>query len=98
MLTATVIRPVWATKRVDGFPAGALLELECEGNGQRIVALDQLGSGPGDRVLVTVGSAVTHHLSGNPPTDALVVGVLDEPAPPGVSHRRTGNPTRKAQQ
>jgi ethanolamine utilization protein EutN len=81
MIKATVIGPVWATKRIDGFPAGALLEVEQEGTGHRLVALDHLGAGPGDNVLVTVGSAVTRHLPGEPPLDALIVGVLDDLTP-----------------
>ena len=81
MIKATVLGPVWATKRINGFPAGALLEIEHDGTGQRYVALDNLGSGPGDHVLVALGSAVSQHLPGTPPTDALVVGVIDEPTP-----------------
>jgi ethanolamine utilization protein EutN len=81
MIKATVIGPVWATKRIDGFPAGALLEVEQEGTARRLVALDHLGAGPGDNVLVTVGSAVTRHLPGEPPLDALIVGVLDDLTP-----------------
>jgi len=81
MIKASVIGPVWATKRVDGFPAGALLELEQEGTAHRLIALDHLGAGPGDIVLVTVGSAVTRHLPGEPPLDALIVGVLDDLTP-----------------
>jgi ethanolamine utilization protein EutN len=78
MIQARVIRPVWATKRVAAFPAGALLEVEELASTRRLVALDQLGAGPGDIVLVSVGSSVTNALPGNPPLDALVVGMVDE--------------------
>lgn len=81
MIIATVIGPVWSTKRVEGMPPGALLEVEEKHTSHRLVALDQLGSGPGDDVLVALGSAVSRHLSGGPPLDALIVGVLDERAP-----------------
>lgn len=77
MLKARVTGPVWATKRLDGVPAGALLEVVCL-DGTKHVALDSLGSGPGDLVLIAIGSAASRHLPGNPPIDALVVGVVDE--------------------
>ena len=99
MLKATVVGPVWATKRLDGFPPGALLEVEAESTEQRYVALDTLGSGPGDQVLVALGSAAAQHLPGVPPIDALVVGVVDEPASSAAPARvSASNPTRKAQQ
>ena len=78
MIAATVIGPIWATKRLENLPAGALLELEEQGTGRRLVALDQLGSGPGDVVLVTLGAGVAGHFIGRAPIDALVVGVVDE--------------------
>jgi ethanolamine utilization protein EutN len=77
MIKATVLGPVWATKRIDGFPAGALLEVRRDDTAQEYVALDHLGSGPGDHVLVALGSAVALHLPGNTPADALIVGVID---------------------
>lgn len=86
MIKATVIGPVWATKRLDGFPSGALLEVQRHGTEQRYVALDYLGSGIGDHVLVALGSSVSQHLSGSPPTDALVVGVLDQPSTPNTTN------------
>jgi ethanolamine utilization protein EutN len=78
MITASVVGPVWATKRVDGLPPGALLEVQELGSDRRLVALDQLGAGRGDHVLIALGSAVTRHLPGNPPLDAMVVGVIDD--------------------
>lgn len=80
MIKATVIRPVWATKHLDGFPSGALLEVQRDETSERVVALDCLGSGPGDRVLVALGSSVSNHLSRSAPVDALIVGVLDLPS------------------
>lgn len=82
MIKATVLGPVWTTKRINGFPAGALLEVQRDGSDQRYVALDYVGSGPGDEVLVALGSAVANHLPGNTPIDALVIGVIDQPASP----------------
>lgn len=78
MIKATVLGPLWATKRADGFPAGALLELREVGTDRHLVALDQLGAGPGEVVLVALGSGVSRHFPGKAPVDALIVGVVDE--------------------
>lgn len=45
MLKATVVGNVWATKRVEGLPNGAFLEVEVDGGGHTLVAFDVLGSG-----------------------------------------------------
>ena len=79
MLKATVIGNVWATKRVNGLPNGAFLEIEAEGSGSRLVAFDVLGSGVGERVLVATGSVAAAWFRGSPPPlDALVIGSIDE--------------------
>jgi ethanolamine utilization protein EutN len=80
MLTATVIGSVWATRRVDGLPNGAFLEVEAEGSGQRLIAFDVLGSGVGERVLVAQGSVAASWFPGKPPpVDALIIGSIDVP-------------------
>jgi ethanolamine utilization protein EutN len=79
MLKATVVGNVWATKRVEGLPNGAFLEVEVDGPGQRLVAFDVLGSGVGERVLVATGSvAAAFFPDPHPPVDALVIGSIDE--------------------
>jgi ethanolamine utilization protein EutN len=95
MLTATVIGSVWATRRLAELPNGAFLEVEAEGTGQRLIAFDVLGSGVGERVLVTQGSVAAAWFSGKPPpVDALIIGSID-PAPeaPGApeSPKSPGN-------
>ncbi|WP_214316964.1 EutN/CcmL family microcompartment protein [Nonomuraea sediminis] len=77
MVRGTVIGSVWATKRLDGLPSGAFLEVELDG-GARLVAFDTLGSGPGERVLIVQGSVAAAHLPDNPPIDALIIGSIDE--------------------
>lgn len=77
MLRAVVTGNVWSTKRIDGLPAGALLEVEVEG-GSRLVAFDVLGSGVGETVLVAQGSVAAAWFPGTPPpVDALVIGSVD---------------------
>ena len=79
MLKATVVGKVWSTKKVEGLPNGAFLEVEVEVGGARLVAFDVLGSGLGERVLVTTGSVAAAYFPGpHPPLDALVIGSIDE--------------------
>ncbi len=79
MLKATVVGNVWATKKVDGLPNGAFLEVQVEDGGQRLVAFDVLGSGVGEHVLVATGSvAAAYFPDPHPPVDALVIGSIDE--------------------
>ena len=79
MLKATVVGNVWATKKVDGLPNGAFLEVQVEDGGQRLVAFDVLGSGVGEHVLVATGSvAAAYFPEPHPPVDALVIGSIDE--------------------
>ncbi len=80
MIRGTVAGSVWATKRITGFPSGALLEVELE-TGVRVVALDVLGSGVGEHVLVATGSvAAAQFPNMTPPIDALIVGSIDQQA------------------
>jgi ethanolamine utilization protein EutN len=79
MLKATVVGNVWSTKRVEGLPNGAFLEVEVDGGGSRLVAFDVLGSGIGEHVLVATGSVAAAYFPGpHPPVDALVIGSIDE--------------------
>ncbi|KXW72200.1 ethanolamine utilization protein EutN [Mycolicibacterium phlei DSM 43072] len=69
---------VWATRRIDGLPAGAFLEVEADGSGARLVAFDVLGSGVGERVLIAQGSVAAGWFTGPPPpVDALIIGSID---------------------
>ena len=79
MLKARVVGNVWSTKRVEGLPNGAFLEVEVDGGGTRLVAFDVLGSGVGEHVLVATGSvAAAYFPDPHPPVDALVIGSIDE--------------------
>jgi ethanolamine utilization protein EutN len=78
MISATVTGQVWSTRRIDGLPAGAFLEVEAEGSGSRLIAFDVLGSGVGERVLVAQGSVAANWFTGTPPPiDALIIGSID---------------------
>lgn len=78
MLAATVTGNVWSTRRVDGIPAGAFLEVEVDGTGSKLIAFDVLGSGVGEQVLVAQGSVASGWFAGTPPpVDALIIGSID---------------------
>ena len=78
MIQGTVTGQVWSTRRVEGVPAGAFLEVEIEGTANRLIAFDVLGSGGGERVLVTQGSVASSWFTGPPPpVDALIIGSID---------------------
>jgi ethanolamine utilization protein EutN len=78
MLRATVTESVWATRRVDALPHGALLEVRTD-DGTCLIAFDVLGSGVGERVLVATGSVASGYFDPeHPPIDALIIGSLDE--------------------
>ncbi len=78
MIKARVIGRLWATKRVATLPQGALLEVEME-NGSRLIALDPLGCGEGEEVLITQGSVAAGYFEKiKAPVDALIIGSIDE--------------------
>ena len=79
MISAKVTGQVWSTRRIDGLPAGAFLEVEADGSGSRMIAFDVLGSGVGERVLIAQGSVAANWFTGTPPpVDALIIGSIDE--------------------
>jgi ethanolamine utilization protein EutN len=78
MLRATVTGSVWATRRVEALPNGALLEVRTD-DGTQLIAFDVLGSGVGERVLVATGSVASAYFAPeHPPLDALIIGSLDD--------------------
>ena len=78
MIRATVTGQVWSTRRIDGVPPGAFLEVEVDGAGSRLIAFDVLGSGVGEQVLVAQGSVAAGWFTGPPPpVDALIIGSID---------------------
>jgi ethanolamine utilization protein EutN len=79
MLVGKVVDKVWSARKLDQLPAGALLQIELEGQSGQIVALDTLGCGEGERVLVTTGEAASNYFSGaTTVVDALVIASLED--------------------
>jgi len=83
MIFARVAGTVVATRRSDGIPGAKYLLVElCDqrGRGRRdyLVALDGIGAGAGELVMVTQGpSARQMQASDKKPVDALISGIVD---------------------
>lgn len=81
MIKGTVTGQVWSTRRVDGVPAGAFLEVQVDGSHSTLVAFDVLGTGVGEQVLIAQGSVAASWFTGTPPpVDALIIGSIDPTA------------------
>lgn len=77
MIRGRVIGKVWASRRIETLPKGALLEVEIEGK-SRLIAFDPLGCDQGEDVLITQGSVAAAFFSGRTaPVDALIIGSID---------------------
>jgi len=84
MLIGRVINNMWCTKKDDTlvglkFLIVRLLDRETEKEGNFIVAVDLIGAGIGERVLITQGSSARRLGGlGNSPVDSTIVGIIDE--------------------
>jgi len=81
MKRGKVCGPIVATKRLWQAPQGALLTIELDQNdgGGQLIALDTLGCGNGERVLVADGSAAAAWFQGKQvPVDALIIGAIEK--------------------
>ncbi len=82
MKVGMVMGKIWATRKLDELPNGALLEIDLIEDGkvsERVLAYDPLGAGTGEQVLITQGSVAKGWFdSGDAVIDALVIGIVDE--------------------
>ena len=82
MITAKLIDNIWATRKADTLNGFKLMLAEVTGGtreGERMVVVDNISAGIGDRVIVSTGSAARRMLGDdNIPVDAVVVGIIDE--------------------
>jgi ethanolamine utilization protein EutN len=78
-----VIGNVWATKKYDAIHGFKLMFVQpitanLENNGEPFVAVDTVGSGPGEIILyVTASEAVIPLPVDMAPVDASIVGIVD---------------------
>lgn len=82
MITAKLVDNIWATRKADSLKGYKLMLAEIIGGtdaGKRIVVVDIISAGIGDRVIVSSGSSARRMLgSDDVPVDAVVVGIIDE--------------------
>ena len=83
MLTAKLVDHIWSTRKAESLNGLKLMQAEIIGGGkdagQRIIVVDIISAGIGDRVIVTTGSSARRMLGDDDITvDAVVVGIIDE--------------------
>ena len=75
MKIGRVIGSVWATRKAQCLQGQTFLIVKSEGD--EIVAVDQVGAGPGDRVLLVTGTVASRFCM-DAPVDAAVVAIVDK--------------------
>ena len=82
MLIARLIDSVWATRKADSLNGLKFMLAEVIGGssaGERLIVVDNISAGIGDRVIVSTGSSARRMLGDdNIPVDAVVIGIIDE--------------------
>lgn len=83
MLTAKLIGHIWSTRKAESLNGLKLMQAEIIGggsdSGKRIIVVDIISAGIGDRVIITTGSSARRMLGNDDvPVDAVVVGIIDE--------------------
>ncbi|PLS17312.1 ethanolamine utilization protein EutN [Bacillus sp. M6-12] len=83
MQIGTVIGNVWATRKEENLRGLKFLIVQPElpdetAAGTPFIAVDRIGAGVGDKVMVTTGSAAANmEPEQNLPIDALIIGIID---------------------
>ena len=83
MIVGKVVGNIVSTRKNDNLVGFKILEVRLIENGQETdkytVAVDSVGAGIGEKVLITTGSGARLALwNTNTPVDAVVVGIVDE--------------------
>lgn len=82
MLAAKLVDNVWATRKIESLNGLKFMLAEVidkESHGQRLIVVDLIGAGIGDRVIVCQGSSAGRIFEDNIlPIDAAVIGIIDE--------------------
>lgn len=82
MIVARLIDNVWATRKAEslnGFKFMLAEEIGGKDDGRRMIVVDIISAGIGDRVIVSTGSSARRMLGDdNIPVDAVVVGIIDD--------------------
>lgn len=81
MLIGRLIDNVWATRKdetLNGlkFMLAEIIAGNCAG--ERLVVVDIISAGIGDRVIISTGSSARKMIGEDIPIDAAVIGIIDE--------------------
>ena len=80
MLIAKVLGNLWATKKDERLEGYKFLVVQIKGSGSKetVVAVDTIGAGIGEDVLIVRGAMTRNVLrDSNTPVDAAIVGIID---------------------
>lgn len=78
MLIGTVIGNIWATRKEEGLTGLKFLVVEPENtNESSFVAIDRIGAGLNDQVMVSRGSPASFIEERKLPVDALIIAIVD---------------------
>ncbi len=75
MKIGKVVGAIWATRKAECLQGQTFLVVQAED--REIVAADQVGAGPGDRVLLATGTVASRYCM-DAPVDAAVVAIVDQ--------------------
>ena len=83
MVSGKVVGTIVSTRKVDTLVGSKFLEVRLFRNGEDtdeyLIAIDTVGAGIGEKVLITTGSGARLALDyPKTPTDAVIVGIIDE--------------------
>ncbi|MCG8472350.1 MAG: EutN/CcmL family microcompartment protein [Desulfobacterales bacterium] len=85
MIVGKVVGNVWATRKEEALEGMKLMVVRRQDavtleELETLVAVDFIGAGIGDRVIVATGSSARHagRCTSNEPVDATIVGIIDE--------------------
>lgn len=82
MLVGIVVNNIWSTKKDESLVGLKFMAVRLLGErdeGRIIIAVDTIGAGVGERVIICQGSSARRmgRLE-NTPVDAIIVGIIDE--------------------
>ena len=82
MIIAKLIDSVWATRKAESLNGLKFMLAEVIGGstaGQRLIVVDNISAGIGDRVIICTGSSARRMLGDDDiPVDAVVIGIIDD--------------------
>ncbi|WP_188455869.1 EutN/CcmL family microcompartment protein [Virgibacillus oceani] len=78
MLIGTVVGNIWATRKEEGLTGLKFLVVQPDDlNESTFIAVDRIGAGIDDQVMVSRGAPASLIEERNLPVDALIIGIVD---------------------